>query len=519
MGLRLSASGLHRARLCAFPFSDLVRVERVEGAPTYSDFAARTGPRGIESYAGETGHAFASMRENYFHSDRPVQIPQMADAGRAATLFKRWLAWFEVWRAQCPADTKWESEVPFAFDPRSRRWRRLPKLAQRGYESAAEWEVVGTADVVGWMRDRVVILDDKTGKRSNVTPAKKNEQLAFLATAAARVTAATSGLVGLVFPAEEPEVGEDFANVRADYFFETERWLVALAAERSRPDLAPRAGDHCFGCVVESVCPAKRSLDDTFAESLADAERHPEPMARRPKPEETIARDAEQDERPEAEPPRRRRRADDEEKTGAYTQEMTEEFTRAQFEGKTPRIEEDEVHDPEFDAFAPPKGKVPADFPPVPEAYERIVETIYRVDFGATHEKVERSFRVGEGRSDYATLNEALDNAEDVARVAFDLYLHVRWSREKWLSAANLVMAKCRQEAIEVLQAGKEKGDKRITEADVDAKMATMYSDEVAHYNEKVKHLKGLEEKTLHNVDQAKSRCRSLQVMIGALRR
>lgn len=168
-----------------------------------------------------------------------------------------------------------------------------------------------------------------------------------------------------------------------------------------------------------------------------------------------------------------------------------------------------------------PENDFDSPMPRVSHDLERITESIYAVDYRATFERLQAELRVGEKRADYATLAKALDDAEDNARLAHALYLAAKLEREKWKLDMEVILAPMRTEATGELQKEKEQGlrSKQITDADVESKIAALHPEEVQWHASKATKLRGMEEHLLHLVELWKSRCRTLQTLVGALRR
>jgi len=153
--------------------------------------------------------------------------------------------------------------------------------------------------------------------------------------------------------------------------------------------------------------------------------------------------------------------------------------------------------------------------------FARIIETTYAADAFRDYDDLEKNLEVGEDRADYATLREHLDKAEVRARRAHRLFIGSKLERVKWELDSRKVMAGMRVEATTALQGEKDAGDrtKRITNDDVESKMAELFPDEVeAQELTRVK-LKGVEESLEHLVRRWDSKCGSLRTLLETLRK
>jgi hypothetical protein len=148
-----------------------------------------------------------------------------------------------------------------------------------------------------------------------------------------------------------------------------------------------------------------------------------------------------------------------------------------------------------------------------------LVERIFDVDFDVDYERVVKSLKFGDAtRAETKTLRKALDDQTDVARVAHRLYCNAREAREVFEIDALVVLSSMRNDATHVLQTEKKKGDrtKAITDADVEAMMASRYPDvyrDLARRRKRVELLcKHLEELA----DIAKKRINTLDTITNA---
>lgn len=182
----------------------------------------------------------------------------------------------------------------------------------------------------------------------------------------------------------------------------------------------------------------------------------------------------------------------------------------------------DEVEKEDFSRFAPPKGSGVGKIPGTDPGLERIAERLYKINIAETAQHLAEEIRVGNKRSDYATLQRVVDDAVANAKAANALYLNAKALFEEWEAEAAIVMAPMRSEATAALQAEKNAGErnKLISNADVEAKMAALYPDEFKAHAVKRAKLKGTVEHLQNDSELwAKQRCKHVDTMLATVRR
>lgn len=471
MGLRLSGSKLGLARKCGFPFRADVEVapEPKIGRPAH------------------TGVGFALLREYLVEDGRFTGRPDISKQAkqdifhvgakpRAERLIDRWLVWWESYLAKHPG-LHWESEIPFAFDPSTGRARRLPVSSHRAYEGAKPHEIVGTVDMVGTSEREIIILDEKTGRRDNVAPARENAQLGFLSMCHSVVSKVRTGRVGLVFPhLEEPldEVLIDGISIDA-----AKSEFMALPGKIATS--GPTIGDWCRLCPHRAACPAWKSTDAVFSSKPVRAVSSRE-MRTRIKP-------------------------------GKVPDEVVGSGGDVQAGTARPQTSED-------NDFAPKRGTTPRRAAVLSDDFQRIVEKVYKVDVLAEYDRLEKALRVGESRTDRAILVRALDEAESNAWRAHALYLSAIAERTRWEADAEMVSGPARSNAVAELSAEKRHGvrKKDITDADVRAKLASMHPDEFKWQEKESAKIRGMEKQLGKLADLWSSRCATLRIMVDKAR-
>lgn len=157
----------------------------------------------------------------------------------------------------------------------------------------------------------------------------------------------------------------------------------------------------------------------------------------------------------------------------------------------------------------------------LPVGYQRIVESIHVPDPEAEYARLERALTVGEQRTDYGSLNAALDRAEDNARAAHRLYLAAKLQRERYELEAEPVIGAMRDQATAKLEQEKVAGTrkKQITDADVRAYAATMFPDEWTAQQMALSQVQAMEKMLERLADLWLRRCSSLATMLSSLRK
>ncbi len=176
-----------------------------------------------------------------------------------------------------------------------------------------------------------------------------------------------------------------------------------------------------------------------------------------------------------------------------------------------PEVPEEPFHFESANAVR--KSKVRADL-------EKIVETVFVVNLHASWTKLKEQLTVGEKRSEHGTLNKALDGAEENSHLAHRVYITAKIERERWERENDVTWGAMWSEATKSLQKEKEEGTraKQVTDADIKARVATLYPDEYVEIEVRRAKIKATVDSLEDLADTWKSRCRSLGVMKGTLR-
>jgi hypothetical protein len=157
---------------------------------------------------------------------------------------------------------------------------------------------------------------------------------------------------------------------------------------------------------------------------------------------------------------------------------------------------------------------------PLSSDFERITESVFLEHPLETYKQLEADLRVGTERNDHGSLMKALDNAETNARKAHKLWMTAKLAESTWEMDNALVFAAMRMEANKTLTREKEQGlrPKQITDADVDAMCAALFSAEWAAQEVKRKKVHAMS-RSMENLNEMwMSRCRSLNAMLSKQR-
>ena len=153
-------------------------------------------------------------------------------------------------------------EVALAWDVVTGRGRELGRGLDRDYRGRTENEIVGTADVVGFLPGAVFVADWKSEHDQDVPPVRDNLQLRFYALAAARSGRAERAVVEIIRP-REGRAWRERAELDAFDLAETAVALRELVASiRAAAADVPRlvVGAHCRRCRCLRTCPAQMAL-------------------------------------------------------------------------------------------------------------------------------------------------------------------------------------------------------------------------------------------------------------------
>lgn len=150
-----------------------------------------------------------------------------------------------------------------------------------------------------------------------------------------------------------------------------------------------------------------------------------------------------------------------------------------------------------------------------------VIESIVSDDVFRHYKRLEQELTIGENRGDYATVLQAVDRAEDNARLAHKLYLAGKIERERANIVAQMTLKDLRTQALAELHNEKTEGTRRkqITDSDVDYKCAAMHPHIWEETSLKIRRIKAAEEDLESLAELWKSRCRTLQTILHTLRK
>lgn len=151
---------------------------------------------------------------------------------------------------------------------------------------------------------------------------------------------------------------------------------------------------------------------------------------------------------------------------------------------------------------------------------ERVVEEVFVRDIHAEWRVLEKALELGEKRSEHGHAVAALDKAATHAYHAHRLYLTARAAREEWEAENEVIFGAMVSQATHSLQSEKDAGtrSKQITDADVRARVATLFPDEWRAQERKRRDVE-LTVKSLERLAELwMGRTRDLQALVGKLR-
>jgi hypothetical protein len=132
--------------------------------------------------------------------------------------------------------------------------------------------VFGSADVIGRIGSRAIVLDWKFGSGVFVQ-AEENEQLMFYAAAAMRTPSLAWAFDGAadieLIIVQPPSVQRWVTSTERVKLFESE--LAAAVKQATQPAAPLASGDHCKWCAAKPVCPLMTGALDRIAKAKLDA--------------------------------------------------------------------------------------------------------------------------------------------------------------------------------------------------------------------------------------------------------
>lgn len=150
----------------------------------------------------------------------------------------------------------------------------------------------------------------------------------------------------------------------------------------------------------------------------------------------------------------------------------------------------------------------------------RIFEDLFSYSALDEFKQLSAGLKIGVARSNRGELLSALDSAEDNSRRAHLLYINAVLFRDQFISENEKLRGGYYESAKADLEEerARSEGTKQITNADVEARMKVTYFDEIEELRQTILKHKLSADHAKHLVDAWKSRCRSLQVMLGSSR-
>lgn len=151
---------------------------------------------------------------------------------------------------------------------------------------------------------------------------------------------------------------------------------------------------------------------------------------------------------------------------------------------------------------------------------ERIVEHVFVDKLDERWQRIKRSLRVGDQRSEHGALHKALDDARQYSYEAHRLYVTARLERESWEAENEVVFGAMWLAATQALQHEKDTKErsKAITEQDVRAKAAVLFPAEWPALEKRRLAVKLAVENMSQLCKDASDHCEDLRTMLGKLR-
>jgi hypothetical protein len=156
---------------------------------------------------------------------------------------------------------------------------------------------------------------------------------------------------------------------------------------------------------------------------------------------------------------------------------------------------------------------------PLPEEFETIIRTEFIEKPLEVYKRLEVALRIGDERDDRGTLLKALDEAHMNAREAHRLWTTARIEVAQWEAENAVIHGGMRESAIYALEREKATGRKKmVTEGDLEAFIATNFTDEYKAQARRKAEVKAMAESMKNLAETWASRCRALETMLGKQR-
>ena len=174
-----------------------------------------------------------------------------------------------------------------------------------------------------------------------------------------------------------------------------------------------------------------------------------------------------------------------------------------------------------FDSVQEPEKKSA-----LPSWMTTIIETMVVNDFEGQFKRLSDGLKLGpEKCNDKGIIRQALDSAEDNARLANLLYLSARQEADVWKADNEPIIGQMYSDAREAIESEIDEKAKlklarksTITNEDVKAKAATMHPTEWARHTKELGRIAAMVDHLEELVSLWKQRCKSLEVLLGTMR-
>lgn len=213
------------------------------------DVELPSSPPGRSARIGTQVHAMAEAEGKGSQPPDPIVVDEQSEAeGIYKTL--------RVWVANRVALPMAAHEYAIVYDTQNDTTRHVFTASSRDYGPIAPSEIPMTIDLFFRRADGgAELYDYKTGKKSNVSSAAINMQIATMAVAVSRLVGTDKVTGGLVFPMKT-KCTEDVATLDGDALDEHAGRLRKLL--RMLPESQPNKGEWCWRCELKKAgtCPA-----------------------------------------------------------------------------------------------------------------------------------------------------------------------------------------------------------------------------------------------------------------------
>jgi phage baseplate assembly protein W len=149
--------------------------------------------------------------------------------------------------------------------------------------------------------------------------------------------------------------------------------------------------------------------------------------------------------------------------------------------------------------------------------FERVVDSLFVFDVDVALEQILGALRLSNrpSRTDYGSLVDALDEAQEVARVALQLVANAQVAQKNYEADVGVIRGELREQCVVEL---KGEGVTRPTLADIEARMASSFHDEYRDIEQRLQKAKSMVEYLEGLAARCAERARDLRQMVSSCR-